>query len=403
MRKSLLFVLALSAVLPLQAQTLPAELVLPQFLDMVRTRSPQLSIERSLIDTAQADLLAARALPNPEVSYSYTRLTRETESTISQAIPIFGQREQRIRSGERGVEAAQAQVRVVYTDLLRDAARDFHSLQIAQEREALWRSAHEDLEVARKIVQGQVEAGARSRYDLARIEVEQSLFNTQLGQAQAETEGIRSQLAIAIGETVWRPQVLGSIDVDWRRRTFEQMWPEAQARLPALRAALAEEAFSESRVDVEKREAFPIPSFEFGTTRGEDSRQNRIGISLPIPLFDRNQGAIARAQVDARNARLRRQLNVRIAENALRRALDQLARRGQIAERFEQDGLRRLPQLRQMAEDAYRLGQGGILELIDAIQSTAEKRSTYLELQEALLHAELDVKVATGELGAQGY
>ncbi|OVZ54144.1 hypothetical protein CDO44_26990 [Pigmentiphaga sp. NML080357] len=178
------------------------------------------------------------------------------------------------------------------------------------------------------------------------------------------------------------------------------MWPQAQNRLPTVRAALAQQAFAEKQLDAERREAYPTPTFMVGRLNNNEGRSTEYGVSVAIPLFDRNQGPIARAAAEADGMRLRSRAIVVAAEGELRRATEQLDRRQQLAERFEKEGLAMVPRLRQMAQDAYTLGRGSILDLVDAIQAVAEKKNTYLDLVEAVLQAEVDVRIASGELGA---
>jgi cobalt-zinc-cadmium efflux system outer membrane protein len=91
------------------------------------------------------------------------------------------------------------------------------------------------------------------------------------------------------------------------------------------------------------------------------------------------------------------------AEAELGRTVDQFQRAQRISERFEVGTLTALSELERMARDAYRLGRGGILELIDALLTCAEKRIARIELVEAMLKAEVAVRVASGELGVEPY
>ncbi|WP_158213457.1 TolC family protein [Pigmentiphaga sp. NML080357] len=380
------------------APALGTDVTLPQLLELVRNNSPALQAERTQVAMAEADLMTAQTFSNPSVAYTHKRGERET--TLSQDIPIFGQRGARIESARSGVEAARAQLRLVYAQALQEAARDFMSLLVAQEREKRWLDAKDDLESAFRIVQGQVQAGARSRYDLTRLEIERASLDAQLAQAQAETLQASARVAASVGAPAWRPRAAGSIAPHWTALSFDTMWPQAQNRLPTVRAALAQQAFAEKQLDAERREAYPTPTFMVGRLNNNEGRSTEYGVSVAIPLFDRNQGPIARAAAEADGMRLRSRAIVVAAEGELRRATEQLDRRQQLAERFEKEGLAMVPRLRQMAQDAYTLGRGSILDLVDAIQAVAEKKNTYLDLVEAVLQAEVDVRIASGELGA---
>lgn len=372
---------------------------LQQLLDLVKHYSPSLQAERSQVLMAQADLMSAQTFSNPSLSFTSKR--GEQQTMLSADVPIFGQRGKRIEGAQAGIEAARAQLRLAYADALQDAARDFMSLLVAQEREKRWVDAKQDLETAARIVSGQVQAGARSQYDLTRLDIERATLDAQLSQAQSATYEASARVAADVGEPAWRPRAEGSIVPRWAALSFDAMWPQAQQRLPVVRAALAQQAYAEKIIEVERREAYPTPNFAVGQARnGREDKNMAVGVSIAIPLFDRNQGPIARAEAEAQGTRLRSRATILAAEGELRRATDQLNRRQQLTERFEKEGLAQVPKLRQMAQDSYTLGRGGILELVDAIQAVAEKKNTYLDLLEAALQAEVDVRVASGELGA---
>ncbi|GAA4339544.1 TolC family protein [Pigmentiphaga soli] len=391
-----------SSMAPLGAgssSVLGTEVTLPQLLELVKTRSPALQAERIQVQVAEADLMTAQTLPNPTASYTHKR--GEREALLSQDLPIFGQRGARIDTARSGIDAARANLRLAYAAALQDAARDFTTLLISQEREKRWVEAKQDLEAAAKIVAGQVQAGARSRYDQTRIEIERATLDAQLEQAQAETLQAAAQVAADVGDPDWRPRAVGSIVPQWKALSFDALWPQAQQRLPQVRAALAEQDYADKLVQVARRDAYPVPSVSVGRLNNDLGRSTEFGLSVAIPVFDRNQGPIARAEAEAEGMRLRSQAIIVAAQSELRRATEQMERREQLTERYQREGLAMVPQLRQMAQDAYTLGRGGILELIDAIQAVAEKKNTYLDLLQAALQAEVDVRIASGELGVE--
>ena len=376
------------------AQALPADLALTEYLRLVRQQSPALLADRSLVDMARADLRTASALPNPAVSYS--RGAGDRQVAIEQALPIFGQRGQRMEGARKGIESTRANVEAAAADALKDAAARFVVLLAAQARSERWREARAALDSAVSIVEGQVAAGARSRYDLTRIRVESANVELQLAQAEAAEAGASAGVAAAVGASEWRPRAIGTLRPPAAATDFASRWETARERLPAVRAALAAESLAETLVSVERREALPTPRIGVGRLRDSDGRHTLIGVSVEIPLFDRREGPIARAVAVADESRQRRRAVVLAAEADLRRAVEQLQRRERLTSRFQTDGLSLLPELARMARDAYQLGRGSILELVDAILAGDEKQVAYVDLLEAVQQAELDVRFASG-------
>lgn len=107
---------------------------------------------------------------------------------------------------------------------------------------------------------------------------------------------------------------------------------------------------------------------------------------------------MARAEAEKQSAIRQRQLMVARTRRDLERAAELLARRRETLDRFADQVLSRVPKMRQMAEDAYRFGKGGLLDLLDASRSRTALRINYLDLLEAETQAELEVLRATGLL-----
>lgn len=375
----------------------PPGLSLTEFLALVRRESPALQADRSLVDMARADLRTASTLPNPALSHA--RGAGDRQTTIEQALPVFGQRGLRMEGAQRGIDSARANVDALAADALRGAAETFVTLLAAQERTQRWQAANEALAAAAVIVEGQVAAGARSRYDLARIRVEAAHLGMRLDQAATAEADASAQLAATVGATGWRPRAIGSLRPAVGNGDFAVRWDRARTRLPAVRAALASEELARTLVAVERREAWPTPRIGVGRLRDGEGRHALVGVSVEIPLFDRREGPIARARAVADESRQRRCAVILAAEAELGRSVDQFQRLHRLTERFEADSLAALPALERMARDAYQLGRGSILELIDALLAGAEKRIAHVELVESVLKAEVAVRAASGELG----
>jgi len=86
------------------------------------------------------------------------------------------------------------------------------------------------------------------------------------------------------------------------------------------------------------------------------------------------------------------------ARTELQRAIKQLKLRRDAVRAYEKQGLAQIAPLNQMAQDAYKLGQGSILELIDSLGSINEHRLEHLDLVKEMMLAEWQVRVASGDL-----
>jgi cobalt-zinc-cadmium efflux system outer membrane protein len=176
------------------------------------------------------------------------------------------------------------------------------------------------------------------------------------------------------------------------------LWDTAQHKLPALIAAERQQNVARGGLLVAERERLPIPSLSGGAlfTRQDTGTSVFFGASVPLPLFDRNRGAIARAtaEIDAETRAANAELAEARAEVERTRAV--FVSRRQTLATVERDLVQRVPTLRRMAEDAYREGQGSILELLDASRSLKDIELLHVKQLELTKLAEEAVISAAG-------
>jgi cobalt-zinc-cadmium efflux system outer membrane protein len=113
-------------------------------------------------------------------------------------------------------------------------------------------------------------------------------------------------------------------------------------------------------------------------------------------VFDRNQGAVARARSRAEEATLERKAIEAEARADLTRAVEVAAQRRAALAELDSAVSSRLPEMRGMAEAAYREGQGDILELLDAFRSLTATRLARVDAFASAAHAEADLLFLTG-------
>jgi cobalt-zinc-cadmium efflux system outer membrane protein len=384
---------------------------LPILLRLVAERSPRLAVEQVAIDSAEAERITAGARPNPTISYG--RFTpsggagtifegnRQQQTTLDLPLLIGGQRGARIEAAEQGLLAARARVGLAGNELALRAADLFVGLQAAQEKVALLDQSVAEIERVVAIVSGRLDSGAASRYDLTRVEVELAGVNARLADARSEMAEKSAGLATLLGAPGWRPGAIGTPvpaglspnPVEWRDSMI--------SRNPQIVAARREEDAAQAALKRSERERWPVPVLSLGRTWTGDpfGAANFVGLSTEIPLSDAWRGLMAKAAADLRAAQRRREAIESEADVELRRLIDALAQRRAALERFRRNVGERIPALKQMAEDAYSLGRGSLLELIDAARSRLDARLTEVDLRAATVGQELRILGLTGKLG----
>ncbi len=381
------------------------EVTLPQLLDLLRQRSPRAAASRSQVAVAGADVVAAGAYPNPNLSYGllagihepgYVNGTQH-QVTLEQPILIAGQRGARRAVADLGVAAARAHADADREELAQKGRTLFVALLAAQERVQVLEEAEADILRARHVVEGRAQSGMMSQYDSIRIQVEAQTLAARSSAARTDRADASGHLATLVGLNGFAPRAAGNLASLAGTRVASTTVTDP-ARLPRVLAASKESDGAVARIDAAQRERWPTPVIGVGaqfTTDGYTLAAN-VGVALDLPLFDRGQGPIARAEAEAELAQHSREVALAEAQTELARARSSLALRRRTLDSFEQGVMARLPELRRMAEIAYTNGRGSILDLLDALRTITETRLSELDQLEAAAVAHIDLLAAEG-------
>jgi cobalt-zinc-cadmium efflux system outer membrane protein len=386
--------------IPLASSARAQSVSLDEIVRMAREASPRARALRASQAVREADVAVAGVYPNPELSYVFmgrfdgsNQAINGTQHQAWMDIPllIVGQHDARRGAAAALATAERAELELSLLGLEVEARRAFVALLAAQDRLARLEAGHAELEGLGQIIRERAAAGAQSRYDGARIDLELARVDTELASARAELGAARTQLAAIVGRAGWEPEARGTLE---SLRT-ELPPPDALPRLEAME--LRVEA---AQRDVERAERERVPEIRLGLgtylTSDPDSASIYAGITVPLPIFDTGDAAVSRARaardaaIEARGAvehEVRARLQGRLAVlRARREALD----------RFDRTTGAQLPALAEMAEASYRLGSSGVFELIDSFRVRFELELARIELVTEIIDAETDVLAATG-------
>ena len=342
-------------------------------------------------DVARARGLAeqARARPNPSINVyaenfagdldRNARNQQQTTFQIDQPIELGGKRSARIAAGEAGIVAAQARNRDGRLVYATELARAYAGAEIADRRIAIAEDeveeATDDLKVARALVG----AGKEARLRQVQAETELNTLQADLENARALKTAALARLSALAGITTpftgLSESLLDRLDA---KPAFGPIDP-MQATM--VRVAEAERDAAARAVTVQQRLAIPNVTAQLGV------RQLRVaGISVPLPLFDRNRGNISAARAElqgaearAAAARLEAEAGTR-AGLALVEAADARAAAAQRTLATAQEGYR-------LARVAYEAGKSPLIELLAARHNLGVARGVILDAAAARLDA----------------
>ena len=387
-------------------EALPVRVTLDDVLRLLNDRSPRTIADRATVDVAATDRITANTLPNPSISYGGLRLVsglstgaiNQDQVVIDQPLLMFRQRQTRRDLADLNVAAERAHVAATLAGRRLEVRQAFAELLARQEELRILQESRHELQRIAQIVAGRARAGDRSQYDVLRIETEGQTLDVEVMNASTDVDDASGHLAALLGFPGWRPSAAGQLDPGTTPIDLDVLWDTAQHRLPAVIVAERQQNVARGGLIAAERERLPVPSLSGGAlfTREDTGTSVFFGASVPLPLFDRNRGAIARAtaEIDAATRGATAELAEARAEVERTRAV--YVSRRQTLTTVESDLVQRVPTLRRMAEDAYREGQGTILELLDASRSLKDIQLLHLKQLELTKLAEEAVISAAG-------
>ena len=375
-------------------------LTLEAALDRALSRSPALAAAAKEVEAMQAAARQAGARPNPALSATVedTRPeTRTTTMTVEVPLELGGKRAARLGAAERAVSVATAELDNTRAELRAHAIRAFFGVLVAQQHVELAAGSVSLAERAADAVAKRVAAGKVSPVEATRAKVDVANARLEHDEATAELQNARLRLATVLGdEAPDFDAVQGETTAPLRPAL-----PELLAQLdqsPQLLVGRLEAKRRRAQVEVEHSKAMPDLTLSLGTKRDASAGRSQavIGFSMPLPLFDRNQGAIleasrraAKADDELQAARLRLLAELQKASGRLTLARASL--------RTLEDAV--LPAAREAYEAAgkgFDAGKFGFLEVIDAQRSLLQARARSLNTLAAAFQAAAAIDRITG-------
>lgn len=368
---------ALRAVEPATPLTLKAAL------ELALGASPELSGARRELAAIEATIIQAQTRPNPELATLIEDTRKETRTTtlqLNQPIELGGKRAARIDAAERGREAAAAELDAKRAEIRAAVVAAFFDVLIAQERLRLAQGSVELAQRASGAASRRVTAGKVSPVEETKARVAEAGVRIELTQAVSELATARKRLAGIWGNPAPRfERAEGDLD------TLPPLpaLADLNARLvtsPKLLRAKIEVDRRQALAEVERSRRVPNVTVSLGAKRVEQLGRNQaiLGLSIPIPVFDRNQGNLLEALHRTDKARDELSATEIRLSNELTLAYERLN-----AARWETESLRReiLPGAQSAYEAAtkgFELGKFSFLDVLDAQRTSFQAKSQYL-------------------------
>nr|WP_175586167.1 TolC family protein [Pseudomonas sp. CM27] len=378
-------------------------LSLPQALAAAFAQNPELAAASREIGIADGERRQAGLLPNPELAWEVEDTRRDTSTTtvtLSQPLELGGKRGARIAVAGAGQAIAQLDLERQRNGLRADVVQAFHAALRAQTALELAQQSLAVTERGLRVVQGRVTAGQSAPVETTRAQV-------QLAQAQAEVRRAQSQRRVAyqvLARLTGSP--LAGFDQLQASSLSPGVAPNADALLDRIeqtvewRLAAAQVERGDASLGSEKAQRIPNLTVSLGSqySREDRERVNVLGLSMPLPLFDRNQGNVLAAARRADQARdLRNAVELRLRSET-RSALSQWDTAMQEVDAYDGTILPAAQQAVDTATRGFEMGKFAFLDVLDAQRTLIQARGLYLEALASATDARAQVERIYGAL-----
>jgi cobalt-zinc-cadmium efflux system outer membrane protein len=364
-------------------------LTLEQALEMAERLRPELAEAMAAAEAAAGRAQQAGTFPNPEAILGAQQIPfsgsspneREYVAGIGQTLPI-GNRLSKARKAElldrevriRGLEVRHREIRKRVHTAFATALYQEKAFQ-TQSR------IRENAEKAAATTKARVEAGDALREDLARSEMEFARAKVEQQRAEALHKQALVELASAVGDAGLLINSLeGTLDTTFEIPTLEALAASLSSQ-PEVAQADADIRARSARVDLAKAERIPDVKVELLYHRLEATKSDTldVGLSIPLPLFNRNQGRLREAQAEVAAAQARSRMAQNEVQTRLRDAHLQLIASLANRRTFQAEILERADTVLKSAEARYEAGDISLAEVLPVRRDWAAVQLSYLE------------------------
>lgn len=352
-------------------------LVLPQALALALTQNPELAAFSWETRAREAATLQARFFPNPTFGANAAnfgnRVIRGFDGDVvtlelSQLIELGGKRAARTEAAALTKELADWDYETQRVNVLTQVSQTFIEVLTAQQRLVLTQQTQELANQMMATTAARVQAGKVSPVEETKAKVALASVQIELMRARKELEAARKRLAASWGSTEPRFEaVVGNLDAIQSLPSLASLL-QRLAHNPDLARWATEITQRQALITMEKAKAVPDVTATLGASKYlmPNDYALVVGFSIPLPVFDRNQGGILEAEHRLIKAEEEhRSAEVKIA-TALNTAYQRLDAAHSEVSALRQEVLPGAQSAYEASREGYRLGKFGFLDVLDA-------------------------------------
>jgi cobalt-zinc-cadmium efflux system outer membrane protein len=388
---SLLLVLWMPLTLLGQTPLSPDYLSLETATDQFLRKNLAVEAARLEVGVAEAERIGAGLRPRPglTVSAENLRLSGETPASrlheygisVAQPIELGNRKALRMEVAERTVSVSEARLTEVLRRQLFDVKRTYYESVLARVLLEIEQENRDNFEGLVKFNTVRFEEGYIAEGDLLKVRLERTKFDFAVANAQLALRRAKIRLLELIGERDFeravRLEISNRLQAPPVDLNLMQLKETALVNRPEIKVAEAELALAQSSIKLERSRAKGEVTPYGGYKRVGVDNTLLAGVTVPLPIGNRNQSGIARAEAEQKVAetslsfvRNRTLAEVDAAYRAYETAREQVRA-------YEAGLLKQADESREIQLGAYQEGATELITLIEAQKTRTEVRASY--------------------------
>ena len=378
---------------------------LQQVIDLAFNEHPSVRVAKAQEAAAIANVTTAKSFLNPEIEVGtgpsrYRSGSNDTRTNwgvaLAQPLEFPDVRKARREIAESNVNYVSLNTEINQVELRSKVKQGFY--QVVQRQDAL-RLMEEDrnlLQQIRERVKLRVDVGESPKYELIKADTEALAAERDYQAALVRVAEAKAFLQGLVGPSMpANYQVIGELPLKQSLPTIESLRDQV-TQSPYLKQVRAASQTADAKLRLEQNLRNPGLTLKAGVEQDPDLTSFRLGLAVPLPLWNQRQGQIAEATANINQVQA--QLSDR--ELALNRDLESSYQRYLIAKNqlnsFENGLLAQAESVLKVAESAYKYGERGILEYLDAQRTYRLVKKDYLTARFDYVAAMLEVERLVG-------
>jgi cobalt-zinc-cadmium efflux system outer membrane protein len=385
------------------AQTPPSRITVDEAVTLAVRENRTLRAKQFEHQATRAGEITAGLRPNPVGTYSMDHLgsravDQEYAVAVGQPIELGGKRQRRLDSARAATRVSEFELADTLRQVIAQVKRTFTDALVAEATLALAQDNLKALDDVERIQRFRAERGDISELELTRIQIQRFAFERDAADARQAIRAAKIGLRALAGSAALPPDFDLAGDLEFHDRAFdrEALYRLTIANRPDVRAAEAAREKARADVDLARANAWwdVTPQVEYRRVGGDSTIG--LAVSVPIRIFDRNQGEIARTRAEVERSEALRQASAVQALADVDTALAAVLTSRDKVTLLRDTYLPKAQRARETVEFAYRRGGVSLLDFLDAQRTYRETALEHIRSVGAYRGAVYQLEAAVG-------